>query len=485
MSTAPFIRSLVLCAVFSGVFFCTGTTAYAASLTLSSASTNVSVGDTVRVRVLVNAGGVAINTAEATLQFPTNILSVVSVDKSSSLFSLWPDEPSYSNQSGTVLFSGGLPSPGYSGSGGTVVVVTLRAKASGKATLSLSGASVRANDGLGTNVLSGTGGMTIQVADANVVAPTPAPTPKTDTKTKAANEPDTTAPTITAPKFVYSLENGVLTISAKAKDADSGIAGYVVQVDAEPPVQLDALAFSVGSYELPYRVTGPHKVTLQVIDKAGNKAQVSGSFTVPTVSSPTLTSVPTELTAGDQLIVRGTAPKENTQVRISITRNDGDVSMFTVTPDPSGAFDFIGPIVEQGMYSVWAEGIASTGIVSLPTEKHIVHVSDKVVFRIGKVGFSTNTLLLLMLLLTIVSSLLASFAWYRLYTYRKRPHLNPKAGKDIHRALAIFKDEMETHLDALESATTKRQLTAEETSMRAEMKANLIVLEKYLEKELT
>lgn len=476
------IRSLVLLCVFSLAFFSTSAHAYAASLSLSSATTNVSIGDTVRVRVSVNAGGTAINTAEATLQFPTNILSVTNVDKSSSIFSIWPDEPSYSNQSGTVSFSGGLPSPGYSGSGGVVVMVTFRAKASGSATLSLSGASVRANDGLGTNVLSGAGGMTIQVAEAKIVAPvTPQPKPNTKPST---TEPDTTAPTITAPKFVYNPERGVLIISAKAKDADSGIAGYTVQVDTDTATQLDAQAFSSGTYELPYRTTGSHTVILQVIDKAGNKAQVSGKFTVEAVASPILTSVPTDLTAGDQLIVRGTAPKENTQVRISITRDGGDTGTFTVTPDPSGAFDFIGPIVSAGHYSVWAEGISATGIVSLPTEKHAVLVQDKVLFRIGDVGFSTTTLLLLLLLLTIASCLSAIVAWYKLYTYKKRGHLNPKVGKDIHRALAIFKDEMETQLDALESATTKRELTTEEATMRAEMKTNLAILEKYIQDEL-
>ena len=40
------------------------------------------------------------------------------------------------------------------------------------------------------------------------------------------------------------------------------------------------------------------------------------------------------------------------------------------------------------------------------------------------------------------------------------------------------------HLDALEAAKTKRELTAEEVSMRADMKTNLAVLERYIQKEL-
>lgn len=151
-------------------FFCAHA-AFAATLSVSSASSAVRVGDTVVVKVLVNAGGQAINTAEGTLQFPSDLLQAVSISKSSSIFSIWVEEPSFSNQTGKVSFSGGLPSPGYQGNGGTVLSVSFRAKRAGTAAFSLANATVRANDGLGTNVLTSAGGLQLAVASAPAATP--------------------------------------------------------------------------------------------------------------------------------------------------------------------------------------------------------------------------------------------------------------------------------------------------------------------------
>jgi len=60
----------------------------AASLYLSPASSTVSVGNIFSVKVIVNTSGKPINNAESIIQFPVDMLEVVSVSKSSSIFSL-------------------------------------------------------------------------------------------------------------------------------------------------------------------------------------------------------------------------------------------------------------------------------------------------------------------------------------------------------------------------------------------------------------
>jgi hypothetical protein len=80
----------------------------------------------------------------------------VSLTKNSSIFSLWVEEPKFSNNSGTITLNGGLPNPGYLGTNGNVVSITFKAKKPGTASLIFSNALIRENDGLGTNILTGT-----------------------------------------------------------------------------------------------------------------------------------------------------------------------------------------------------------------------------------------------------------------------------------------------------------------------------------------
>lgn len=66
-----------------------------------------------------------------------------------------------------------MPTPGYTGSRGTVISFTIKAKKAGDAKISFSSAAVRADDGLGTNVLSGRSGVTISIAEKEKPAEAP------------------------------------------------------------------------------------------------------------------------------------------------------------------------------------------------------------------------------------------------------------------------------------------------------------------------
>lgn len=149
-----------------GIFLAGTASASAATLSLSPGSGVYNTGATFTARVVVNSGGQSINAAEGTLKFNPNELSVVSANRTGSIFNLWITEPAFSNSAGTVSFSGGLPS-GYTGSSGTVMNVTFRAKGSGPAKVTFSNGSVLANDGRGTNVLSGMNGGTYTIQAAS------------------------------------------------------------------------------------------------------------------------------------------------------------------------------------------------------------------------------------------------------------------------------------------------------------------------------
>src|SRR3989344_8896537 len=84
------------------------------SLYFSPSSGTVSAGQSFSIVVRVNTGGTAINAAEGSIVFDPAQLSVSSISKSGSIFTIWAEEPKFSNAEGTVEFAGGVPNPGYS-----------------------------------------------------------------------------------------------------------------------------------------------------------------------------------------------------------------------------------------------------------------------------------------------------------------------------------------------------------------------------------
>lgn len=160
MTRRTFITVIVLSSLVA-VILPRAVLAARASLYFSPSSKTVTVGDSFTVGLYVSTDS-AINAAEATLTFPTDKLRVTSISKSG-IFSLWAIEPNYSNSSGRVTFSGGLPSPGYKGTSGKILTVTFKATATGKPKVSITGGSVLANDGKGTNILKSQGSGTYTV----------------------------------------------------------------------------------------------------------------------------------------------------------------------------------------------------------------------------------------------------------------------------------------------------------------------------------
>lgn len=144
---------LLLVTVFIvGIIFSTQV-AEAATLGLSPSTGVYSINGTFTARVIVNTDGKSVNAAEGTLSFNPKELSVVSVNRTGSIFNLWVTEPTYSNSAGTISFSGGLPS-GYTGSAGTIMSVTFKTVAAGTAKVTFKTGSVLANDGKGSNILT-------------------------------------------------------------------------------------------------------------------------------------------------------------------------------------------------------------------------------------------------------------------------------------------------------------------------------------------
>jgi len=186
IETTIITRTAMLFSLILLFFLISFSGALAATLQLSPAVGTYSSGQTFTATVKVLPGGKDINAVEAGLKFDPAFISVVSVDKTGSAFSLWTVEPTFSNSAGTVTFGGGSPTPFSATS--NLVTVTYRAVAEGVAEVSFEDVSILAADGKGTDVYesSASGKYTITAA---TVAPPPEPVP-TPEPAKPAPEPE-------------------------------------------------------------------------------------------------------------------------------------------------------------------------------------------------------------------------------------------------------------------------------------------------------
>ena len=128
---------------------------YAANLSINPISQNVNVGDTVSVSIIVSTSNQAINAVSGVLSFPKDLLEVTSVSKTGSIINFWANDPKFSNSEGTVNFEGVIMSPGYVGSNGRVLKINFKVKSTGQANIQFDTASILANDGNGTDIISG------------------------------------------------------------------------------------------------------------------------------------------------------------------------------------------------------------------------------------------------------------------------------------------------------------------------------------------
>jgi hypothetical protein len=193
--------------------------AHAADVTLVPSTGSYSSGQTFTVTVRAVPGGDNINAVESTLNFDPTVLSVVSVSRDGSVFSLWTTEPSFNNANGTITFGGGSPTPFTSTS--NIITVTFRAVANGTANVTFGDTSVLAADGRGTDVFGSAtnGSYTIAAATTPTPNDTPTPTPTpTDTNQEEAiifgdppRPPEVGSQTFLDADVWYNRTDGVFT----------------------------------------------------------------------------------------------------------------------------------------------------------------------------------------------------------------------------------------------------------------------------------
>lgn len=203
-------RTLFSFALFCIAIFSLPHQARAADLSVSPAAGSVSSGKTISVQVMLDPKGDSVNAADGTMSFDKNVLSVESISRDGSAFSLWTADPAYSNSAGTITFSGGTPTA-FSASK-KVLTIVFKGIAKGEGAISFTKGSILAADGKGSDVYkNGTGGTVTVTAAAAAPAVEESDSGETVSDGAAPIAPIINSPTHPKPDSWYGTSTAVFT----------------------------------------------------------------------------------------------------------------------------------------------------------------------------------------------------------------------------------------------------------------------------------
>ncbi len=457
--------------------------ALAATVSVSATPVTVSEGDIITARVIVNPEGTAINNAEAVLHYPTGTLQALSVSKGS-LFTLWVEEPTLSSGAGTVSFNGGVPNPGVSSSG-TAVSVTFKALRSGTATLSLTGAAVRANDGFGTNVLSGSSGTQVTIMQA-IVAPTPTPTtpkPTAPVEPVVAKGPvDITSSSHpsseswyqdASPYFSWTLPKGAtavqLGIDTSATEAPT--VSYTKPISEKT---IENLEDGTWYFRMRYR-------------SGGVWSEISTYRVKIDATAPSFNALEALYDENESAVFVRTEGTDDASgvVGYEVTLDDGKTK--TYNPQDVENKSIRVPVHSSGLHSLKVTLIDAAG--NRTTEERTFSAPqtllNQTLFKIGPVHISLLIALLSLTFISLLSIFIAVFEWLHVQRPRaRRSSAIPVVRKGMHQAFLKMKANMEKDVRALDRARTRRELSKEELMLYRRLLANLTALERHLDQIL-
>ena len=227
----------------------------AAVLKLNPNTGVYSAGSTFTVTVGLNTDGKPVNAADGQLSFNPLELQVVSVSRTSSIFNLWTEEPSFSNAKGTIQFGGGSPS-GYKGTNGSIVSITFKALSAGTPKVTFASGSALAADGMGTNVLTSmsSGAYTI-AAKGESPAPEyipPANTPQAPVVTSTTHSDEAKWYREKTAELSWVVPSGITAIRTLL-DTDPGTIPTIVYDEPVSEKTLDELPEGVSYFHIQFK----------------------------------------------------------------------------------------------------------------------------------------------------------------------------------------------------------------------------------------
>lgn len=465
-------------AFFFIAFFLIPLQADAATMVLSPGSGTYKIGQTFSVGVYVGSSDQAMNAAQGVISFPSNLLEVTSLSKGGSILNLWVQEPSFSNGNGTVNFEGIVYNPGYTGSSGKIISVTFKAKAAGTATVIFSSGAVLANDGAGTNILTGMGKANYTIGGGTPSDEKPPTTPVTPT-IPVPGAPKVTSPTHpdsakwysnNDPQFEWSLTSDITGVSIFA---DREVA---TDPGTKSGGRISAKTFTDTVDGIWYfhirlqnaRGWGPATNMQFNIDTAKPDSFVITELPRTTTTDPVARFI---FTASDAL-----SGIEGYEVSIdngnsTAWKDDGTHLYVAPVLGPglhvltAKALDKAGNYIQQSISFEIAQGpkvVAPTQEVQyivkeVPVEKRFSFIDDPIIL-IG--------LLLLFILIILLLILLIVYMWYKFKYIRNHLHESPESVAELEHSLAkifaVLRGKVEEYSLLVEKTRVKKKLAEHE-----------------------
>ncbi len=258
-----------------------------------------------------------------------------------------------------------------------------------------------------------------------------------------------------------------------AYDVTSGIDHYEISIDGgASEIWKDNGSHTYGT---PVLGPGSHTLAVKVFDKAGNFLEQSQEFTVNALRAPTITEYPRKLESGDVLTIKGKSDYPNTQIVLSLQRENDNLRQYSGSSTNDGSFTFvINERLKNGLYNIWAEVVDGRGARSNPSERVVVVVERTALLKIG--SFAVNVLAVLIPLIALVALLifLLWYIWHKFTLLKRRFRKGVKEVEaDTRGAFTALRRDVHRQVKALEKIKSKRQLTKEEHEILENLEQSL------------
>lgn len=453
--------------------------AFAAKLDVVPTFGSVNVGDNLKIRIVLTSSDQSANAISGTVNFSKDLLTLNSISKSDSLVSLWPVEPSYSNQNGTADFEGVVLN-GYKGSSGNILTLYFKAKSSGTAVVKFNNASVLANDGQGTQILNSTGEARFDIAPLKEVVPVPV----------VNSRPVTAVDKLAASILIEEIKKSddldphsrFLITSVNTKPN----ANYNIILDNTPYVWNDSGTHIFETVPLP---KGIHSLKVSIQSVSSEIVSKSITFSNSGILTPVFTDYSNNILENEYLVVKGIADPSTFIIITSdaVLSEGGDTKheSLTVKSNEKGLFTYVSENrAIKGVYMISASARTTDGMESSNSAPIKISVNAKMESIAGRLTniFSTIVPLVAILVLLI---LIVVFGWYRILHYKERMRkrlLETRAIVD--KSFGILQEDLDEEAKILKKAKAMQPLTEDERAFVTQFKKDINAAERTIEEDI-
>jgi hypothetical protein len=250
----------------------------------------------------------------------------------------------------------------------------------------------------------------------------------------------------------------------EAKDADSGIAYYMIQIDGGERVKwVDGEG--KGIYELPTLGPGEHTVVAEAYDRAENSLVASISFAVQAFEAPRFLDYPEEIGTNIIPVFKGeTRPEARVYVRITkVGDEQATTPEYELVSDAAGKFTFIPEgRLGLGTYEVVARAVTKEGAESASSQAVRIAVQESAVSRVGNSLITLLSVAIPLVALIVLLVLLLIYSVGHIRRARARLLKEVHGAEDtIHDEMAAVIEDIRAHIEGLRDGKQGKLTKAE------------------------